>query len=296
MGDLHARPRVVEEGLRNVNGTRLYCKVVGRGDPILILHGGPGLDHRYFLPQMKGLAVGHRLIFFDQRASGQSSAAVDSASLTMRTLVEDLDGVRKAFGLGRMNLMGHSWGGLVAMFYAIRYPEQLRSLILVNPTPASSALRREAFRAMSSRTTPEDSAAMAAIRSSREFFRREPAIMARFFRHLFRGTFHTRRFADSLTLQFDPDYGEKNRLLQYLNNDPVLQSFDLHRELERIACPTLIIGAEYDQSPPVAIEMIRAHIRNSQLVVLRNCGHFPFVERPGEFFEIVEGFLRGVGT
>ena len=94
----------LEEGLKEINGTQLYYKILGEGEPIVVLHGGPGLDHSYFLPQMSELAKSHRLIFFDQRLSGRSSAFVDSNAVSMDHFVEDLDGIRLAFKLDKMNL------------------------------------------------------------------------------------------------------------------------------------------------------------------------------------------------
>jgi len=135
----------IEKGYKVINGVSHYYEVVGEGVPVVIVHGGPGLDHSYFLPQMKQLAKNYKLIFYDQRGMGKSSADFDGKQMTMDNLVEDLDGIRRAFGLEKMNLMGHSWGGLVSMFYAVKYPGRLQSLILSNTTPASSALRDQAF-------------------------------------------------------------------------------------------------------------------------------------------------------
>ncbi len=112
-----------EKGYKIINGVSLYYETIGDGTPIVVVHGGPGLDHSYLLPQMGELAKGYKLIFYDQRAMGKSSADFDTNLMTMNSFVEDLEGIRKAFGLEKMNLMGHSWGGLVSMFYAIRYPD-----------------------------------------------------------------------------------------------------------------------------------------------------------------------------
>jgi proline iminopeptidase len=281
----------VKEEYKSINGTKLFCTTMGRGEPIVVLHGGPGLDHTYLLPQMARLAKKHKLILFDQRACGRSSGSVDTTAMTIDAFVEDVEGVRKAFKIAKMNLLGHSWGALLAMFHAVKYPQHLRSLILVNPTPASSELRLAAFSAMSDRTSPSDSAAMATIRASTGFFKRDPAVMAQFFRLLFRGTFYDRRLADSLTLTFNDDYGEKNKLLQYLNKDPRIQSYDLHSDLNRVQCPTLIVGADFDQSPAKANDLIHKNIKNSELVTIKNCGHFPYIEKPAEFFRTVEDFL-----
>lgn len=285
------KPLKVEEGWKNINGTDLYYKTIGEGTPIVIIHGGPGLDHTYLLPQFLELAKHHRLIFFDQRASGKSSSIVDTGSITMSNFVEDVEGIRKAFKLGKMNLLGHSWGGLVAMFYAVKYPGNLNCLMLVNSTPGSAALRDASFAVMAQRTSREDNLAQAALTQTEGFRKRSPEAMARFFRLLFRGSFFDRRYADSLTLTIDTSYVTKSRLIQYLFKDRELASYDLHSRLNGIHCPTLILGAKYDMVGPEANEKIHRNIEGSLLLVLDSCGHFPYIESPREFFSALEGFL-----
>jgi proline iminopeptidase len=283
-----------EEGLIRVNGTELYFKVVGKGTPIVIVHGGPGLDHTYLLPQFYALAKEHKLIFYDQRASGRSTSLVDTNSMTMGNFVEDLEGIRKAFGIQKLNLLGHSWGGLVAMFYALKYPENLNSLVLVNSTPASVALRNASFGAMAQRTSTSDSIAQSALIRTEGFRMRDPATMAKFFRLLFRGSFYNPNLADSLTLTFDSSYAAKSRLIQYLSRDTALTSYDLFARLKIVRCPTLIVGSDYDMVTPEANELLHESIAGSTLVVLKRCGHFPYVEEPGQFFGALGSFLNKV--
>jgi proline iminopeptidase len=281
-----------EEGLIRVNETELYFKVMGNGTPIVIVHGGPGLDHTYFLPQFNTLAKEHRLIFYDQRASGRSTSLVDTNSMTMDNFVEDLEGIRKAFGIQKLNLLGHSWGGLVAMFYALKYPENLNSLVLVNSTPASVALRNASFGAMAQRTSTSDSIVQSALVRTEGFRMRDPATMAKFFRLLFRGSFYNPSLADSLTLTFDSSYATKSKLIQYLSRDSALTSYDLFPRLKTIHCPTLIVGSDHDMVTPEANELLHESIPGSTLVVLKHCGHFPYVEEPGQFFGALGSFLN----
>ena len=280
------------EGLRLINGTQIFCKSIGTGIPLVILHGGPGLDHSYFLPQMEKLADTYELIFFDQRGSGKSSLRVDSTAMTLDALVEDIDRVRDAYNLNTMNLMGHSWGGLLAMFYAIKHGDRLNSLILVNSTPPTSELRSASFKIIGERTSREDSIAQALLVQTPGFKRRDPAAMQKYFRLLFRGSFRDRQKADELTLTFGPDYGARSKLVQYLAKDPQLQAYDVLSRLETITCPVLIIGSDYDPAPPEANERIHSHIAGSRYVVMKNCGHFPFIEAPAQFFPVVREFLE----
>ncbi|HTP79380.1 MAG TPA: alpha/beta fold hydrolase [Bacteroidota bacterium] len=284
-----------DSGLVEVNGTRLFVRTMGQGPSILFLHGGPGLDHSYFLPQMGRLARHHRLIFFDQRGCGRSSVDVDSSSINMKTFVADIEALRKKANLGRMNLLGHSWGGLLAMYYASQYPQNLATLVLLNTTPASTKARNASFAVMQNRTTPEDSIALAGIVSTPAFRQRNPATMAIFFRLLFKGTFCDRRYADSLTFAFSENLPKTSALMKFLVLDPSATTYDLTQDLDRISCPTLILGGDCDLASNDALEEIHSHIKESQVIVFRNAGHFPYIEAPDSFFPAVERFLHEAG-
>ena len=282
----------IEKGYKFVNGVKLYYETVGEGIPIVVVHGGPGMDHGYLLPQMAGIGKGYKLIFYDQRAMGKSSADFDTSAMTMDNFVEDLEGIRKAFDLGKMNLMGHSWGGLVSMFYAIKYPDHLQSLILANTTAASSALRSLSFAIMSLRTTKADSIAQAQVAETEGFKKRDPKTMAKFFRLLFRESFHDKRFVDSLTLDFDSTYSAKSVMGRRLYRDSTLRSYDIHAKLDVIHCPTLIIAGADDRVAHGTNEQIHDHIRGSEYVLLPDCGHFPYIEAPEKFFPVLREFLK----
>ncbi len=283
-----------EHGLIPVNGTALYYESIGRGPTILIVHGGPGLDHTYLLPQMARLSDHYRLIFYDMRGSGKSSVDPDTTRMTLDNLVKDIEGLRVAFKLGEMNLLGHSFGGLLAMFYATRYPQNLNSLLLVNPTPARSEYRDASFKILKARRPSKDSISLAAITRTDAFNRREPRAMEQFYRIFFRTMFYHEAMVDSLTLTLSPEYQAQSKLLIALYNDENLKTYDLLPALDSVRCPTLIVTGDHDMVPREGTEEIRDHIHGSRLVVLKDCGHFPFVEAPDDFFSAVRSFLAAV--
>ncbi|TVQ05815.1 MAG: alpha/beta fold hydrolase, partial [Balneolaceae bacterium] len=125
------------EGMLMVNETDLYVNIIGEGEPLIVLHGGPGLSHDYFLPHIELLSEEVKVILFDQRGMGRSSVELDSTSFSLDLLVEDIEALRKELGIDAIHLMGHSWGGIVAMQYAVTYPGSLKSLILCNSMPAT---------------------------------------------------------------------------------------------------------------------------------------------------------------
>lgn len=281
---------LTEEGTKHINGVDLYYKVIGAGEPIVILHGGPGMDHSYFLPQMEILAKYYKLIFFDQRAHGRSGIPADSTGMTMDAFVEDIEGIRKAFNIDKINLMGHSWGGVVAMWYGIKHPDHLRSLMLTNSAGASSEDRNKVNRAMQSRSTRQDSLERTTLLQSEDFKKRTPHAMQQLFRIAFRPSFYNRTLVDSLTLSFPPDYAAKSAALPYMWKD--LSVFDIYPQLHTIKTATLILHGDSDSLPLEIAQKLHQHIPGSRLVVIKNCGHFPYIEAPEEFVRNIRDFIK----
>ena len=100
----------IEEGYIYANGVLIYYKAFGKGAPLFIVHGGPGASHDYFLPYLVPLARNNRLIFIDERGSGKSQKVEDISAYTVANMVEDVEAVRQALNLGKINLLGHSYG------------------------------------------------------------------------------------------------------------------------------------------------------------------------------------------
>lgn len=131
-----------------VGKAALYSRDIGRGQPIIVLHGGPDFDHGYLLPDLDLLADGFRLIYYDQRGRGKSADQVLPEDVSLMSDIGDLDKVRQHFHLQSPALLGHSWGAVLALEYALRHPEGVSSMILMNPAPASArdvAMFRKAY-------------------------------------------------------------------------------------------------------------------------------------------------------
>src|SRR5262249_2083327 len=120
----------VQKGFVDSNGVLIYYGTMGRGAPLVIVHGGPGASHDYFLPYLLPLMRTNQLIFIDERGSGKSSKLEDPKQYTIANMVEDIDAVRVALGLGKISLLGHSFGGALVQAYAFKYQSNLTHLIL----------------------------------------------------------------------------------------------------------------------------------------------------------------------
>jgi len=278
-----------ESGFKEINGTQLYYKVLGSGEPILIIHGGPGLSHHYLLPNLKSLSEKYKLIFYDQRASGSSAQDLDANSVTIDNFIKDIDALREAFDLKTLNIMAHSWGGILAMKYATIYPNNIRSLILVNSVGANSEIANLSNIELAKRFTDEDSLQRTQILKSEEFQKRSAESIESLMKLGFKHQFYNKSYLDSLDLSINENYLITSQLLQNLSDD--LNDFDFHADLKTIQCPTLLIYGNYDPLTQLAAIKIHESIDNSELVILEKCGHFPFIEKEEEFRKVLVDFI-----
>jgi proline iminopeptidase len=287
-----AEPDSITTGTISTEGATLFYKTLGDGDPIVVLHGGPGFDHRQFLPFIWELAAEHQVILFDQRGTGLSDAAIDSANINVTTFIADIEAVRRHFGIEQMNLLGHSWGGILAMYYALRHPEQLRSLVLCSTTASVEAF--DEMRAnYATRRTEEDQVALEEIGGSEAFNNGDPGAWERFWRIWFRSYFADPAEADRMDLFFPP------RTIQNCGSVAGLVlgsigSFDLHEELAAVRCPTLILHGMADPMPASYAERIHDAMPGSELVLAPAVGHWFFVDGTEIFTERVLDFLRQI--
>src|SRR5207237_4561645 len=133
-----------------LNGVRIFTRRVGDGPPVVVLHGGPGAHHDYLLPQYDRLARGRTLLYYDQRGGGRSPVPRDTP-VGWREHVADLEALRQHWGIDGLALLGYSWGGLLAVLYALEHPARVERLALVCPAPATARWRREFERRFAAR-------------------------------------------------------------------------------------------------------------------------------------------------
>lgn len=271
------------------NGIQLFCNVVGEGKPLIVIHGGPGLSQQYLLPYMAKLGDHHKVVFYDQRASGKSEGSLENISIEQ--FVDDIEGLRKSLGFEKVSILGHSWGGFLAMRYAIKYPDSVDNLVLLNTACLSSADLRVFLDEWYRRMAPfMDS--LQAIGQSKEFADGDPEAVANYMKIIFRTYCFSAASVDKLNIISTVDENIKwNGLQKILNNILVTEPFDLTEDLKKVDCKTLIIHGDADPIPIQAIENIHQCIRNSKVVILKDCGHFPYVEKADELFDSLNGFL-----
>ncbi len=277
--------------LQTVNGTRLYVRTEGSGAPVLLVHGGPLLDHGYLVAPFSPLRTKYQLVFYDQRLSGRSEGQVDSASVTLAQFVADIEGVREALDLERIHLVGHSWGGLLAMKYALAHPERLRSLVLVSPMAPTAELWRAEEAALQRSLEPTDTAGLGELRASPAVAARHPAAIERLLQLSFRAQLHDPALADRLRFEIPEDYAARGR--QFARVTPELSNYDLLGSLRALRVPTLLVYGGSEAGASIGAEALRAAVPNLVVEVIPNAGHFAFLEQPEIFRRILERFLEG---
>ena len=272
------------EGMVAVRGVELFVRRVGQGPPTVVLHGGPGAHHDYLLPGFDALADGRELIYYDQRGGGRSPVARDVA-VGWTEQVADRDALRTAWGLERLTLAGYSWGGLLALLYALSHPGRVGRLALISPAPAWRSARDQFEGTFARRNL--DPAFQEARRQLREsgLRERDPA------------AFQQRIFELSVAPYFfDPErardltpFRVTGRTQQEVWHS--LGSFDLRPRLPELrGIPALVLHGEED---PIPIEAARtaAGLIGAEFHALPRCGHVPYVEAFDAFRTLVGGFL-----
>lgn len=298
-------PEPRESGFTTTTPVPLYW--VRYGDPtrptLVLLHGGPGADHRYLLPQMLHLAQDHDLLLYDQRGGGRSRTA-DNTPVTWRDHVDDLAAICREQGIARSSLVGYSWGGLLAMLYAIEAvrargeggagappygaPPPAR-LALVSPAPVTSAYRRQFDTNLRRRNnTPEIRAEREALMNSGLRESDPEAYRQRIFELGVAGYFCDPADARELT-----PFRVVSRVQQSTWDS--LGDFDLRPALERISVPARVVQG-CDDPIPTASSMDAARVLRAELVLLDRCGHVPYVERPLLLWGALDPFLSSTGA
>lgn len=274
-----------------VPNEKLYCHVMGQGNPLIVIHGGPGLTQDYLLPQMSKLAENHLVIFYDQRACGRSTGNITRDDMQISTFVSDLEHIRKFFGLRQISLLGHSWGGFVAFQYAIAHPEKVNKLIISNSMPASSEEFLLFIDEYFKRIAPYQEE-IKDLQESPQFLAGDSDAFEKYLRLSFRTYCFDPEKADLLNLAMPDKAGL--RFLQVYNvvrQNVFIKPFNFHDALKKLQMPTLVIHGDFDPVPVSTAENLHKSIPNSKFILMKQCGHFPYVEKPQEYFDHLEEFL-----
>jgi proline iminopeptidase len=283
------------DGYVDACGAIVYYETIGQGRPLMVLHGGPGAPHGYFLPYLLPLAKHHRLVFMDERGSGRSERLADFKGYTLDKLACDADAVRRALGLTTVDVMGHSFGGILAQAYAIKYPSTVRRLILAGTGSSASRVNAD-FKLIKDSLDP-------ALRGQIDALERKGIIGADGAQLP-----EYRKLADEAEASYEyqgrppqwDDHGDAigwDVLNEIWGNrsdfhiDGNIAGFDFVPALRKLSIPTLIILGDHDLVSAATAEETHAAIRNSKVIILAHSGHSTFVDQVDAFLREVSAFL-----
>jgi proline iminopeptidase len=294
----------MQEGFVDANGVMIYYKTLGRGAPLVIVHGGPGASHDYFLPYLLPLARHNKVVFIDERGSGRSQKLEDPSGYTVENMVEDVEAVRQALGLDKITLLGHSYGGALAQAYALKYQANLTHLILGSTWSSSKAIN-EIFVRMKQNMSPELRERIDKLEAAGLFGHGKDYEKNRYTNDYMIVAWGEGYFPYLYQNRPDPNYdpidngkiswdlyremwGEHGEFII----DGNLKSVEYTDRLASIKVPTLILVGDHDESDPSLSRAMHEKITGSKLVIFPKAGHMTFVDDTTMFIRAVDDFLH----
>ncbi len=280
-----------------LRGTEIYFDVEGAGlvpdggrmvekPPAFVIHGGPGGDHSGFKPGFSPLAERLQLVYFDHRGQGRSAAG-DPKSYVLDENVEDMEALRLHLGLGPIVSIGTSYGGMVAMAHAARYPKSVSHLVLI-VTAAHSAFIQRARQIVAERGNDEQK------KVCDQLWAGELDTVDKL-RHYYdvMGPMYARKF-DPAANKLSRDRGilAPAALNRAFAPGGFMYSYDLRPELKKITAPTLILGGRHDWiCPPEFSEEIHRLIPGSDLRIFEESSHSIRGDEPQKMIDAIAGFV-----
>lgn len=279
------------------DGGRVYVRINGdltsARAPLMLVHGGPGGTHASLMPAT-ALATDRAVILYDQLGCGRSDRPAGRGWWTVPHFVSEVDAIRQALGLSRLHLLGHSWGGTVALEYAARRPAGLLSTVLASPLISTrawiadaDALRRQlpeavqkVLTACDARPAPACTAATNAFYGA--FNGREPASPAAI---AYARTVSGRGFnADMYRAMWGGSEFSSTGSLRDYDGEPLLARLGGHR--------TLFLGGQYDEARPSTLAGFAARVAGAEFAIVPGAAHGLFGDRPTETLGILSGWLE----
>jgi proline iminopeptidase len=296
----------IQEGFVDANGVLIYYMIVGKGAPLMVVHGGPGASHDYFLPYLLPLARTNKVVFIDERGSGRSEKLEDTAKYTVENMVEDVEAVRQALNLGKVNLLGHSYGGVLAQAYALKYQKNLSHLIL-GSTFASTSAMNQVLANEKQAMQPDARQKLQSFEDAGLFGKGKPWEQNRYPDEYAKLAWGDGYFPFLYQNHPDPNYdplagNTTNSWALYREMwgshgefiiDGNLKSVEYTDRLSTIHVPTLVICGDHDESDPSLSKTMHEKIAGSKLVIFPKSGHMTFVDQTDMFMKTVNDFLHG---
>ena len=286
-------PSLPKEGFIDVEGGKIWYKIVGEGDktPVLLLHGGPG-SSSFYLEPLEELSDERPVIFIDQLGCGRSTRITDTTLMTIEKNVEQLEQVRKALKLDRFYLYGHSWGTMLGIDYYLKYPKGIQALIFSSPLFSTKIWTDDADTLIA--TLPK--AIQTAIKESEKQhnFTNEAyqEAMKVYYKAYVRRSDKSKSQEDTAAKYF----GENVYTFMWGPSEFTatgnLLNYDRLKELATIKVPTLLTAGEYDEARPTSVRYYTSLIPGAKFQLIPQAAHSTMMDNPKENNRILREFLR----
>lgn len=282
-----------------VNGAKLWVVTVGEGDPLILIAGGPGGAHPG-LRRFDSLATKYKLIYFDAFGRGKSDTAKDVKQYTLERDVDDIEGLRTALKLDKINVLGHSYGGVVAQGYAVKCPQHVKHLVLANTfhsfimwqendDNSNHEIKTNYPEVWDSLTRIREQGFVSSDQLHQDIYGQVPyGFLYAYNPENFRpkgGKPYPNSFNSKLYYQMVGKDGDF-----IVGND--IGNFDYRQQLKNLKMPVLIYGGRYDRvAVPWMMVKFKEYCPQAKFVMFERSGHNPQEEQPEELFSLLNDFL-----
>lgn len=278
-----------KDGFAESNGVKIYYRTFGAGTPILIINGGPGLNSDGFVDLAKTLSTHNQTIIYDQRGTGKSSLQkINATTITMQLMIDDMENLRKQLKIERWIILGHSFGGMLASYYATIHPDKIISMILSSSGGIDLDLLSYVSKNINARLSPEqlDSANYWSQKISSGdtsyFARRERA------KALANAYVYDKKYAPLIAERLTHSNLDLNNLMW---QDMQKIHFNCAAKLSTFTKPVLIIQGRQDIIEQRTSQKANKILKNSKLVILDHCAHYGWLDNRDAYLSEVEKFI-----
>ncbi|SFA77963.1 MULTISPECIES: alpha/beta fold hydrolase [unclassified Bacillus (in: firmicutes)] len=263
----------------------IYTKRFGNGIPLVFLHGGPGGEHRYFLPHLQSLDSHFELIFYDQRGCGQS-ARLQGGDYTIEDEIETLEELRKSLGLEKLNLVGESWGSMLALLYASKYPQHTNKIFMTAAVGATVDGYLGFGEELEKRLTSEDRRKFDELVKKLEVNEVDVAEIFKVINpyYVYSVSKLAKKTETNSNAEVNSRLGEdiKSKYNHLIDSEALGQ------------VPMMIAQGDTDIITPEALEeLLLKHLPHARLVEIKNCGHWSVIEQPEVLKNLIKEFFLG---
>lgn len=278
------------EAIIDSGNAKLHFKTFGSGKPILIINGGPGMDCNGFEKVAKEIAkMNFKTIIYDQRGTGKSMIEKsDKESVTMDLMVQDIENLRQHLKIEKWTILGHSFGGIMATYYASRHPETIEKLIFSSSGGVNLNFMNYVQQRLNSNLTATERDSLTFYQNKREAGDNSKETIQKRAQFLAKAYVFDKSKSDAIAQRMTTTNYTINALVF---NDLQKIKFDCSKSFANFKQPVLILQGKNDIISTETAQEIADSFPNSKLIVMENCGHYGWLDASEMYFNSINKFL-----